>query len=1083
MTAPATRQALLYECGFAAMAPEIDWTGSAVVFCQQLLAYLGREDGRGELKLLRELTESSALGIDRRMIFGELYAELLALAPEARHAALASNDRFLRLPGEFRTATARGITELGSKYLPNLYFHRGEIEDYFDDFLVSDSTCFLVVSNPGRGKTSLLCNVAHRLCDERNVLFLTARSLFNGAHGLLELISSLLGYGTEWQACFTDLARLRKPTLILLDAINESATPPEVLKEALHTLLREAHRANIKIVVTCRKDFWQFYRASWWANFIWRSAHADNAEDLRASARGQDLPLFTPEQFDDVVAAYFTMFNVNGSLHGEAQEQCRHPLMLRIFCEAYGGRMVGSVTELRRYRLFREFWTRKIGQVADISNLRQPDAVARLVLTVAGLMLQRQITSVPRETVAAALNFGPEDLGKSSSLYSRVLDEEIILEENIDEDAGIRNVVFVYDRFSEYAIALSLYTADAWQSKSAGQIVADVATLMRGERTFPTLRGALEFLVLRLEDRRPADGIQFTILDAMIANGWRWTSIGTVLAFQLDPALSGPAFWDFAWQLATSQSSFIRRIVADHIGPHADRSPEQVLPILNRLRTDDTSSVREAALNALRRLPIQIALREIELLSTAANPNAGTVSAEQVLAAQLLLWPRDSTSLALRRKLEWLIGPGRDVISERAVGRLLQADIGDLPSLDDLFGLEEVARAFDDLRRTLERPERGERRENPDPVQIRDAGVWCERAKDGCDNSVARLENDLAFLEKTLELATRLPGRIAIQKAGNEVHAAGLPHPNAGLRMYNYLTEADLKELQGITHKVLEQVAQTGKTNGTGFTTALSALKIGQSRGATFEFQRRVLEEHGLEASPADLRGLTTIGRLVLWIHGRLRRQRLYQSRLLSLHEEIKVLDLAALQDRVAVYQRPLPHTEQRAELRDLMLVLARVYRDRAAPLAELLAPLIVWHHNQDNEILESVMDEVHAQDADAFWRLTEALLTHSDPRIVDLASGAIERAEHAERQETADGGILSGLAEIVEEIAGVPADEVQIDTTFVDDLDIDSLSAVEIAVAAQEKFGIEIPDEQLPHLRTVRDVVEYIQEGLRRIR
>ncbi len=70
---------------------------------------------------------------------------------------------------------------------------------------------------------------------------------------------------------------------------------------------------------------------------------------------------------------------------------------------------------------------------------------------------------------------------------------------------------------------------------------------------------------------------------------------------------------------------------------------------------------------------------------------------------------------------------------------------------------------------------------------------------------------------------------------------------------------------------------------------------------------------------------------------------------------------------------------------------------------------------------------------------------------------------------------ILAGLGEIVEEIAGVPADEVTPSKSFVDDLDIDSLSMVEIAVAAQDKFGVEIPDDQLKDLTTVQDVVTYI--------
>ena len=73
---------------------------------------------------------------------------------------------------------------------------------------------------------------------------------------------------------------------------------------------------------------------------------------------------------------------------------------------------------------------------------------------------------------------------------------------------------------------------------------------------------------------------------------------------------------------------------------------------------------------------------------------------------------------------------------------------------------------------------------------------------------------------------------------------------------------------------------------------------------------------------------------------------------------------------------------------------------------------------------------------------------------------------------------ILTGLAEIIDEIAGVPADEVTPDKNFVDDLDIDSLSMVEIAVAAQDKFGVEIPDDQLKNLKTVQDVVNYVRKA-----
>ena len=76
------------------------------------------------------------------------------------------------------------------------------------------------------------------------------------------------------------------------------------------------------------------------------------------------------------------------------------------------------------------------------------------------------------------------------------------------------------------------------------------------------------------------------------------------------------------------------------------------------------------------------------------------------------------------------------------------------------------------------------------------------------------------------------------------------------------------------------------------------------------------------------------------------------------------------------------------------------------------------------------------------------------------------------------DQEILAGLGEIVDEVAGVPADQVTPEKTFVDDLDIDSLSMVEIAVAAQDKFGVEIPDDQLKDLKTVQDVIDYVKRS-----
>jgi len=74
-----------------------------------------------------------------------------------------------------------------------------------------------------------------------------------------------------------------------------------------------------------------------------------------------------------------------------------------------------------------------------------------------------------------------------------------------------------------------------------------------------------------------------------------------------------------------------------------------------------------------------------------------------------------------------------------------------------------------------------------------------------------------------------------------------------------------------------------------------------------------------------------------------------------------------------------------------------------------------------------------------------------------------------------AQADVLAGLKEIVEEVAGIPAASVEMDKNFTDDLDVDSLSMVEVVVAAEERFGVKIPDESVEDLVTVADAVNFI--------
>ena len=70
-------------------------------------------------------------------------------------------------------------------------------------------------------------------------------------------------------------------------------------------------------------------------------------------------------------------------------------------------------------------------------------------------------------------------------------------------------------------------------------------------------------------------------------------------------------------------------------------------------------------------------------------------------------------------------------------------------------------------------------------------------------------------------------------------------------------------------------------------------------------------------------------------------------------------------------------------------------------------------------------------------------------------------------------------VKKIVVEHLGVEADKVTEEASFIDDLGADSLDTIELVMAFEEEFDIEIPDDAAEHIQTVGDAVKFIQERL----
>lgn len=72
---------------------------------------------------------------------------------------------------------------------------------------------------------------------------------------------------------------------------------------------------------------------------------------------------------------------------------------------------------------------------------------------------------------------------------------------------------------------------------------------------------------------------------------------------------------------------------------------------------------------------------------------------------------------------------------------------------------------------------------------------------------------------------------------------------------------------------------------------------------------------------------------------------------------------------------------------------------------------------------------------------------------------------------------ILEKVKKIIVEQLGVEEDEITMEASFVDDLGADSLDLVELIMALEEEFEIQIPDEEAEKIRKVGEAVQYIKE------
>ena len=73
---------------------------------------------------------------------------------------------------------------------------------------------------------------------------------------------------------------------------------------------------------------------------------------------------------------------------------------------------------------------------------------------------------------------------------------------------------------------------------------------------------------------------------------------------------------------------------------------------------------------------------------------------------------------------------------------------------------------------------------------------------------------------------------------------------------------------------------------------------------------------------------------------------------------------------------------------------------------------------------------------------------------------------------------VLDKVKEIIVDALGCDEDNVTLEANLKEDLEADSLDAVELIMSVEEEFDVEIPDEEAQNMKTVKDIVDYIEKN-----
>ena len=310
---------------------------------------------------------------------------------------------------------------------------------------IAQAKIFLVTGMAGQGKTNFICDLIENQFRvfEVPAIFIPARSLndYPRPNRILSYIRNnrFAPDVPDLHDLFTLLNNVaeecQKPFVIAIDGINEVSDLDGFVAELRVFLEALCQYDFIKIVITCRNEFFDHKFAGVFEPQF--SDHLYRVKDLRSE--------MSDDNKSQLLRAYLRHFQIKASLSKRAKEFLKNDfILLRIFCEIHEGKSIGYVPDIYKGDIFEGYLTKKISEFP--TSLKQK-ALNSLYKICTRMLDKENFSQISVE--------GFDD--PERQIIEQLIGEDIILRREVPSTGlaslGIENISFTYDELRDFLLA------------------------------------------------------------------------------------------------------------------------------------------------------------------------------------------------------------------------------------------------------------------------------------------------------------------------------------------------------------------------------------------------------------------------------------------------------------------------------------------------------------------------------------------------------------------------------------------------------------------------------------------------------